>query len=143
MTGAGAAEDRAAPAHFSCTGEPNEVRIVITNVKKSVGLITAELYRNDPAGFLLNEGREARVRFAAKSPVTQFCLHAPSSTAFALAVYHDKNANLRIDKGAFGIPVEPYGVYNNPAMRFAAPPVEEALFPVAGDGATVEIKLRG
>jgi uncharacterized protein (DUF2141 family) len=141
----GAAKDsfpRHEAVHLSCTGAPNEIRVTVTNVKKSVGLITAELYRNDPDNFLLNEGREVKLRFAAVSPATTFCLHAQDPAPYALAVYHDRNANMKIDKGAFGIPVEPYGVSNNPPMRFAAPRLEDSLFAVAEAGTSVEIALK-
>lgn len=128
--------------HMSCTGEPNEIRVVIKAVKQSVGLMTIELYRNDPATFLSKEGREVRRQFAARAPVTEICLHAPDAADYAIAVYHDRNANQRFDKGALGLPAEPYGVSNNPRMRFAPPAIDEALFPVPEDGARVEIELR-
>jgi uncharacterized protein (DUF2141 family) len=127
--------------HMTCTGAPNEVLIVVKDVKKSVGLITAELYRNDEATFLSKEGRELRVRVAAKAPVTRFCIHAPNAESYAMAIYHDKNANEKFDKGPLGMPAEPYGLSNNPRIKLAPPPVSAALFPVADDGTTVEILL--
>jgi uncharacterized protein (DUF2141 family) len=129
------------PPHMSCTGKPNEVLIVVKDVEKSVGLITVELYRNDPATFLSKEGRELRIRVAAKSPETKFCVHAPIATSYAMAVYHDRNANQKFDKNPLGMPAEPYGVSNNPRMRLGPPPIEQALFDVADEGAKVEIKL--
>ena len=38
--------------HVSCKGEPFEIRITVSNVKQSAGLMTVELFRNDPDGFL-------------------------------------------------------------------------------------------
>jgi uncharacterized protein (DUF2141 family) len=128
-------------AHVSCTGKPNEIRIVVKNVKKSIGLVTADLYRNDASGFLHKGGRVGRARFAAKAPVTVFCIDAPSADAYAVAVYHDKNANKAFDKNPLGLPAEPFGLSNNPKMRLAPPKIEEALFEVAADGAIVEIEL--
>lgn len=128
--------------HVSCRGAPHEIRIVIRNVKNSVGLMTADLYRNDEEGFLKREGRVEQVRFAAKSPVTAFCIAAPTAAPYAIAVYHDQNANKTFDKNALGLPVEPFGVSNNPSMRFAPPKVAEALFDVPPEGVTVEIELK-
>lgn len=127
--------------HVSCTGKPNEIRIVVKNVKKSVGLMTADLYSNDAEGFLHKQGRVGRARFAAKAPVTVFCIDAPTADAYAIAVYHDKNANQSFDKNPLGLPAEPFGLSNNPKMRLAPPKIEEALFGVAADGAIVEIDL--
>lgn len=138
---ASAKEEEGPAAHPSCTGAPHEVRVIIKDVKKSVGLITAELYRNDEAGFLSKAGREVRVRVAARAPVTEFCLHAPDAANYAMAVYHDKNANQKFDKGPLGLPAEPYGISNNPAIRFSPPHLADALFDVAGDGTSVEILL--
>lgn len=146
--GASPQENHSAPAtlpkidHMSCTGAPNEIRIIVRNVKASVGLITVELYMDDQENFLRTEGRVERNQFAARAPETAFCIHAPEATTYAIGLYHDENANNRIDKGALGIPVEPYGVSNNPRMRFAAPTVAQSRFSVPREGAFVDIKLK-
>ena len=128
--------------HVSCKGEPFEVRLTISNVKRDAGLMTVELFRNDPDGFLNKKGRLFRVRYAAHAPLTQICINAPGPGRWAAAAYHDVNANRKFDKNAFGLPAEPYGVSNNPKMRLAPPPIEEALFEVAEAGASVEIRLK-
>jgi uncharacterized protein (DUF2141 family) len=69
------------------------------------------------------------------------CVPAPEPGDYAIAVYHDENANKTFDKGAFGLPAEPWGISNNPRIRFGPPHVSEALFPVNGEGAKVVIKL--
>lgn len=141
-TTAGAADAPAPFEHVSCKGAPNEVRVTITNVKKSAGLVAVELFRNEPDNFLRKAGREFRVRFAARAPVTQICVTAPAAGKFALVAYHDRNANLKFDKNPFGFPTEPFGVSRDPVIRLAPPPIEEALFDVGETGADVEIKLR-
>lgn len=131
--------------HVSCTGAPGEVRVVVKGVKKSVGLIVADLYRNDPEGFLKRKGRVQQVRFAAKAPHSRFCMKAPlgesGESDYAIALYHDKNANRTLDRGPLGIPNEPFGLSNDPKIRFSAPKIKETLFHVASEGANVEIKL--
>jgi len=138
------AGDDSAPGftHVSCKGGANEIRVTISNVKDNVGLIVADLYPDKEEGFLHSPGRLYQVAFAARAPQTTFCMYAPAKGKFAISVYHDKNANKDFDKGAFGLPAEPYGVSNNPPMRFAAPTVDESVFDVDG-GAAVEIRLRG
>lgn len=130
--------------HISCKGKPNEIRLTVRNVKKSVGVLTVELYKNDQETFLRTEGRALRVKFAARAPVTQVCLYAPEATDYAIGVYHDQNVNNKFDKRPpFGLPGEPYGVSNNPKMQFAPPTVDEALFRVPPDSTAVDVKLRG
>ena len=128
--------------HVSCTGAENEIRVVIKGVKKNMGQIAADLYPNKEDGFLKSRGRITQVRFAAKAPQTHFCFAAPASDNYAIAVYHDENANRKFDKGAFGLPAEPWGISNNPKVRFGPPSVTEAIFTVASDGANVEINLK-
>lgn len=128
--------------HVSCKGEPNEIRLTVNNVKQNAGLMTAELFRNDPDGFLNKKGRLFRVRYAARAPFTQICLNAPEPGQWAVVVYHDKNANRKFDKGAFGLPIEPFGVSGNPKFRLAPPEISDALFEVAESGASVEIRLK-
>lgn len=142
LAGPAAAADPAPFDHVSCTGEPNEIHITISKVKDSVGLVTAELFRNDEDGFLNKRGRLFRVRFAAHAPATQFCMTAPDPGQWAVVVYHDQNANLKLDKGAFGIPVEPFGISRNPKIRLAKPKVEEAIFDVPESGVSIEITLK-
>ncbi len=128
--------------HVSCNGADNQIRLVVTGVKRSAGRITADLYPNQEDGFLKKRGRITQVKFAAKAPVTSFCIIAPTTGVFAIAVYHDKNANDGFDKGPLGLPAEPWGISNNPKVRFSPPPVEKALFEVSHGGAEVEIKLK-
>ena len=128
--------------HVSCNGAENEVRIVIRGVEESVGLISADLYPNNEEAFLKGERRIKKVKYAARAPITQFCLTAPETGDFAIAVYHDRNANGRFDKTGLGLPNEPWGISNNPKVRFAPPSVESALFAVSAEGAHVDIGLR-
>ena len=107
--------------HMSCKGSPLQIQVWVENVAENVGLMTADLYRNDQEGFLKTSGRVAQVRFAARAPVTAFCMTAPEVGDYAIAVYHDENANMSFDKKAFGLPAEPFGISNNPKLRFAAP----------------------
>ena len=127
--------------HVSCNGGEHQIRVVVTGVKKPVGLIRADLFPNRQENFLRGRGRIKQVSFAAKKPVTAFCVTAPESGDFAVSIYHDENANGDFDKGAFGLPAEPWGISQNPKIRFGPPGVEEAIFKVNEEGAKVEIKL--
>ena len=127
--------------HVSCRGGPYEIRIVINGVKKNEGLVTADLYPNNQETFLRGRGRIELARYAAKAPVTKFCLTAPGPGLFAIGIYHDQNANKSFDKTGIGLPAEPWGLSNNPRGLFGPPKIEKALFQVTEDGATLAIKL--
>ena len=141
-TDTASANDIFAFQHVSCTGADNEIRIIVTGVKDNVGLMTAELFPDKEDGFLRGRNRIKRVRFAAKSPETKFCLTAPQAGRFAIAAYHDENANEDFDKNGLGLPAEPWGLSRNPKIRFRMPSVEETVFEVTpDDGAEIVINL--
>lgn len=146
LTGSGVAKDDGAAndgfSPISCTGAPNEIKLIVSNVRKGVGILKVELYKNDQATWLQGPGRIVQARFAARAPETRVCLHAPEPGRYAIGLYHDKNNSGRFDKGPLGLPAEPFGVSNNPRMQFAAPKIEEALFEVPPTNVVVTIKLR-
>lgn len=60
---------------------------------------------------------------------------------YAIAVYHDINANEKLDSNLIGIPREPYGFSNNAKGRFGPPDWEDAAFVVSAPEANHEIVL--
>ncbi len=61
-------------------------------------------------------------------------------TKYALAVYHDKNGNQKLDKNFLGIPTERYGFSKNARGMFGPPPFKDAAFVYSDDG-LLEIKV--
>ncbi len=60
---------------------------------------------------------------------------------YAVAIFHDKNNNGKLDKNAFGIPLEPYGFSQNARARFSAPPFNDAKIELKGNQA-IEIVIQ-
>ncbi len=60
---------------------------------------------------------------------------------YAVAVYHDENADGKLNKGLFGRPKEGYGVSNNVVHARHAPTFDEAQFPLDSDLTTLEIHV--
>lgn len=60
---------------------------------------------------------------------------------YAVAIFHDKNNNGKLDKNAFGIPLEPYGFSQNARARFSAPPYNDAKIVLDGNQ-SIEITIR-
>jgi uncharacterized protein (DUF2141 family) len=47
---------------------------------------------------------------------------------YAIAVFHDRNKNGKLDKNIFGAPTESYGFSNNARSTFSAPSFSAASF---------------
>jgi uncharacterized protein (DUF2141 family) len=61
---------------------------------------------------------------------------------YAASVLHDENRNGRMDRDAVGIPLEGYGVTNNPKPHFRAARFDEAIFQLPPQGITVTISVQ-
>lgn len=60
---------------------------------------------------------------------------------YAIAVYHDENANNDFDQGFLGIPLEDYGFSNNARVFFGPPAFDEAAFRVEEPATRIGIDL--
>jgi uncharacterized protein (DUF2141 family) len=60
---------------------------------------------------------------------------------YAVAIFHDKNNNGKLDKNAFGIPLEPYGFSQNARARFSAPSFNDAKIVLDGNQ-SIEITIQ-
>jgi uncharacterized protein (DUF2141 family) len=52
---------------------------------------------------------------------------------YAIAVFHDRNKNGKLDKNIFGAPTESYGFSNNARSTFSAPTFSAASFELKND----------
>ena len=61
--------------------------------------------------------------------------------SYALAVYHDRNNNGKLDRNLVGIPLEPYGFSNNARGILGPPSFEDARFQVTGSKVRIEVQV--
>jgi uncharacterized protein (DUF2141 family) len=62
--------------------------------------------------------------------------------SYAIAIYHDRNSDEQLNRGAFGMPVEGYGFSNNPAVEAGPASFDEAVFFLVGNNTEVEIQMK-
>jgi len=77
----------------------------------------------------------------ADAAAVAFTTHLPPGR-YAAGVLHDENRNGDMDKGVGGIPLEGYGVTNNPKPRFRKARFDEATFDLPPEGAGLTIGLQ-
>jgi len=61
---------------------------------------------------------------------------------YAIAVYHDKNENGKLDTNFLGIPKEDYGFSNNARRKFGPAKWDDAKFRVEDTATQIEIIIR-
>jgi uncharacterized protein (DUF2141 family) len=82
------------------------------------------------------------VRAVAQAPMTTACFWLPAPGYYAVAVYHDENANHDFDRTIIGLPAEGFGFSNNPPTPTALPPFKAVRFNARDGETTIRIKLR-
>ena len=128
------------PAVAATTG--TSIRITATGMKSAVGEVNCRLYRS-PAGFPTKPEQATRrvivpIRGAAATCVFDDVLPGPA----AVSVYHDANANKKLDLRFGIIPRESIGASNNPKARLGPPKYEAARFIVGELPIALTVKLQ-
>ena len=128
----------------SCTGpqSPFKLYVDVEGVKSSTGLVAVTLYADDSKKFLAHHGSLYVGRVPAQGGTTSVCIHVPRTGVYALAVYHDANANRRYDRTSLGLPAEGYGFSNNPPVFLGIPAWKGVRLAVPKTDTRTSIKLR-
>ena len=139
LFGAGAAN-----AQGPCAGPPSATRLYVTieNIRASQGLIALTLYADDSRRFLARRGSLYVGRVPARAPVTRACIHLPRPGTYALAIYHDADANRRFNRTALGLPAEGYGFTNNPGTLFGLPSFRSVRLHIARTGLSTRVQMK-
>lgn len=65
----------------------------------------------------------------------------PSGT-YALAAFHDRNGNEKLDRNIFGVPNEAYGFIQEPASKWRAPRWEEISLEIGDQDLEVQVEIK-
>jgi uncharacterized protein (DUF2141 family) len=116
----------AAPAGYCLTVEVENVR----NAQGVVGVLVFNTAQGWPEKFSAALRAEAR---AAHTGVVEITMPDLPAGDYAVVALHDENTNKQLDRNWLGVPVEQWGMSNNPPYRFAAPSFEAARFRLEQD----------
>ncbi|MEA3062651.1 MAG: hypothetical protein QOJ94_2432 [Sphingomonadales bacterium] len=134
----------AAQSDGQCTGHPSDTKLFVRveGVRASQGLIAVTLYADDPHRFLARHGSLYVGRSPAHAGVTRACIYVPKPGIYAIAVYHDANANRKLDRNMIGFPAEAGGFSNNPGTFLGLPSFHSTRFRVRESGDEITVRLR-
>ncbi|MES9829589.1 MAG: DUF2141 domain-containing protein [Candidatus Thiodiazotropha sp.] len=114
--------------------------IDIEGIRSANGyLMLAACSREDYHGE--TSGCSIQLRHAAVKGHVRLSLEVPENIMIALKVYHDENANNKLDTGLFARPLEGYGFSNNATARFGIPDFDKAAFSVEDNTTTKQLSI--
>ena len=109
------------------------VTVAVKGVNGAGGLMSIGRYQNEKGW--PDKGKEYKGEDVAVAgdTVSHSFVDVPPGT-YAVAIFHDANSNLKLDKNFFGVPKEGYGFSNNVFGPLGLPPgFEKASFQLQGD----------
>lgn len=128
----------------ACTGADDEIRLDITvsGVRSPDGEVAIVFYGSHPEDFLERGAWLDRVRIPARKGAVETCVLLPRPGSYAIALYHDEDANGKLNKTWVGIPNEGYGFSNDAPAPLRAPRFDEAVFTVDTGDNPLKITMR-
>lgn len=110
----------------------NTISVKVHNVPSSDGKISVAVYDSD-ASFLKFEGVIKTSSAKANEGIVTVEIEDIPAGEYALAVFHDANANNELDKNWLGIPKEKVAFSKAKMRTFGPPKYEECVFKVNAD----------
>jgi len=116
--------------------EKKSITVVVPNVPSNKGKVSFALYNKETFRLKPLQGKSSSI----KNHQSTVVFENITPGEYAIICYHDANENGRMDFEPTGMPMEDYGVSNNPAS-FGPPQYDTAKFVVADKDVTLEIKF--
>lgn len=118
-----------------------DLQIVVDGVQRQQGQVCISLFAGSQ-GFPDRSDRAIRAQCVPVGKRTAVTFGNIALGNYAIAVYHDRNGNGKLDRNFLGIPTEGFGFSRNPVIRTGAPRFSEAAVFVAGTETTTQIQLQ-
>ena len=114
-----------------------ELEITVENVKSADGALRVGLYASE-ADYRRTAVRALEARPAPGRVAVRFG-DLPAGD-YAVAMYHDRNGNGKLDSNLIGIPTEPYG-FSGESATVGAPAWGKASIHLAPEGTAITVRL--
>ena len=121
--------------------ENAELIVEISNIPSLEGKMRIAIF-NRAIGFREEAAAVQKQLFDITSKQQKFSFQGLAPGRYAVAAYHDRNNNGKLDTNVFGIPTESYGFSNNVMGWFGPPSFQEASFQLKSGSNAIQIKLR-
>lgn len=121
---------------------PVTVTLRVTGFRSEAGVARVAVFRSAD-GFPADHTKAAKTWVGKiQGDQIQILLLDLAPGVVAFAVIHDENDNGRLDTNLLGVPVEGFGVSNDPAPTMGPPSFAQGRFELDPDDPVVEIEMR-
>ena len=126
-----------------CAGKagPNRLTVQVASVRAAMGEVAVTVYPDDPPRFLAPKGKLLRQRVPAQAPATKACFYLPVGY-YAVAVYHDANADRDFNRNAIGLPIEGFGFSNDAPTKVGIPAFSTVRFRTRPGESVIVLHMR-
>lgn len=124
-----------------CDPELLQIRALVNNIEAG-GTLVVELYGDDAENFLSSRGRLRRIRVPATDGPMPLCITLDTTGTYALASYHDQDADRKLDRKWNFLPKEPFALSLNRRLKLRKPKLEEAAVDIGPEGIDLDLNLR-
>lgn len=121
------------------TNENPQLTIKIENIEVFEGDIRIGIF-NTSENFLREGLTFKNYKIAVENTTETIIIGDLPKGEYAFLLYHDKNADGKMNRNLLGIPKEPFGFSNNVKPKFAKPTFEECKFSLE-ENLVLQVKL--
>ena len=116
------------------------LNVTVQDVRSERGVITLALYSSSETFSQFEMDIDSRT-VSAREGAVRITFDGLPPGVYAIAAFHDENANGEFDTNFLGLPKEGYGFSNNAAVRFGPPSFEEAAVVVRVADSETELSI--
>jgi uncharacterized protein (DUF2141 family) len=120
----------------------SSLTIEVNGFQNQKGQICLKLFASSKGFPNGNEGGIKRQCSKISENPMSFTFNNLTSGSYAVAVYHDRNGDGKLNRNSLGMPTEGFGLSRNPIVRQRAPGFGDCVFLVAGPNTSIQIQLR-
>ena len=117
-----------------------DLTVKVHGLRNNKGDIHIAIY-NAPETFPDSDGMIQEVQNPIKGLKAEYRFADLAPGAYAIATYHDENANNDFDTNFIGLPLEGYAFSNDARVFFGPPGFDSARIELSPMGSTIRIKM--
>lgn len=129
------------PTEAAQQNDSIEVQLQIHGVESDQGKLRIAVFAG-AAGFPDHSQAVQRCSVEPADCDQPLTLVLPNTGEFAIAVYHDIDANRQLNRAAFGYPTEPYGFSRDARSTFGPPDYQAAAVQIEASGNDLALTIR-